>query len=375
MLTLRNKGQSTPEGKKVLILCVDRDDDIGVKAKVETPVIGKRENEKAATKLAVSDPEEADANAMFAAIKLYDELKSRPSGDAFEIATIAGSSLGGVRADEKLTSELGQILNDFHADSAILVSDGYTDWDVSPIITSRLPVLSVKRVVIRHDRSMELSWAILSRYLGMIGERPRYLRLALGVPGIVLLVLSVLWAFDLLRYALVTMLALVGGLMVFKGFKVDELIKTIKVPTTLPSPVRQFSIMTFVIGMVICIVGLYIGWYRAVGQIPLEFASSRLPQFIGIFASEALSFIVIGLCVSFGGGAIYWTFKGSEKVWGSITGIIIALGSWRIIGAICLLVIYPTEPLTDLLFYSLIDVPLMVIGLALIYMAHTRLRF
>ena len=60
--------------EKTLVLCIDGDDDIGIKAKIDTPIIGRQANLDSATRLAVSDPEEADANAMFGEVKLIDEL-------------------------------------------------------------------------------------------------------------------------------------------------------------------------------------------------------------------------------------------------------------------------------------------------------------
>lgn len=45
------------EPDKTLILCIDGDDDIGIKGKVETPIIGREATLESATALAVSDPE------------------------------------------------------------------------------------------------------------------------------------------------------------------------------------------------------------------------------------------------------------------------------------------------------------------------------
>ncbi|MEM2700651.1 MAG: DUF373 family protein, partial [Nitrososphaerota archaeon] len=61
-------------GSRTLILVVDEDDDIGRKTGWKTPILGRDKNFLAAKDLLLSDPEEADANAMFAAVKLYDEL-------------------------------------------------------------------------------------------------------------------------------------------------------------------------------------------------------------------------------------------------------------------------------------------------------------
>ncbi len=54
---------------KLLVLCVDRDNDIGEKSNIKTPVVGRKDCLYAASELALSDPEEADANAIFAAVK------------------------------------------------------------------------------------------------------------------------------------------------------------------------------------------------------------------------------------------------------------------------------------------------------------------
>ncbi|MFQ6085418.1 MAG: DUF373 family protein [Candidatus Bathyarchaeia archaeon] len=358
--------------KKILVLCVDRDDDLGVKAKVQTPVIGRRDNEVAATRLAVKDPEDADANAMFAAIKVYDELKSRSESDTYQIATIAGSSLRGVQADQKLSDELEEVLSKFRAESTILVSDGYTDWDMTPIISSRLPVTSIKRVVIRHSKSMELSWAIFLGYIRSsikaIMENPHYARLALGIPGIVLVVVALLSFLNMLGYAFVTTVAILGALLLARAFGME-----LKIPT-LPSPPRQFLLITLSIGLSICAVGLYNGWYRANELYPLGMPYENLPKFAGYFVLLSLPFIVVGLCITFVGGATYWLLWRSEKVWASIAGIVITLGSWKIIEEVSRLLIEPGTPLSDLIWIVLLYVPLMALGLALIYLSHTKLK-
>ena len=52
----------------LLIVCVDRDDDVGKKAGIATPVIGRDACIEAAQRLALEDPEDADSNAIFAAV-------------------------------------------------------------------------------------------------------------------------------------------------------------------------------------------------------------------------------------------------------------------------------------------------------------------
>ena len=181
------------EAERLLVLCVDRDDDIGRKTGIKTPIIGKEENLKSALKLILADPEEADANAMFEAIRVYETLKKdKKSHDQYEIATIAGSELGGITADRKLVSELGEILKKFPADSLILVTDGFSDEDIMPLVQTRVPVTSVRRVIVKHSESIEETAALFSRYWRMLFEDPRYSRIALGLPGILLISLGML---------------------------------------------------------------------------------------------------------------------------------------------------------------------------------------
>jgi putative membrane protein len=119
---------------KTLILCIDNDNDIGTKASVQTPVIGKEANVEAATRLALQDPEEADANAIFAAVKMLNTLQSNDSQAMYEVATVCGSENGGVEADRKIIRELNNVLDRFPARGVIFVSDGYSDQEIKKIL-------------------------------------------------------------------------------------------------------------------------------------------------------------------------------------------------------------------------------------------------
>src|SRR5918911_1371126 len=63
---------------RILVLCIDRDDDIGSKGGIETPIVGRDHCIDAGVRLAIEDPEDADTNAIFAAIKSYEQLISCP---------------------------------------------------------------------------------------------------------------------------------------------------------------------------------------------------------------------------------------------------------------------------------------------------------
>ena len=123
--------------KRILILCVDRDGDLETKAGIKTPLMGRTANMDAAVSLALRDPEEPDANAMFEAVRLNDRLQNeKKPEETFEVATISGSELGGVGADRKLVAVLNSILDSFSANEVILVTDGYSDEAVLPLVES-----------------------------------------------------------------------------------------------------------------------------------------------------------------------------------------------------------------------------------------------
>ena len=107
---------------KLLVICVDRDDDVGRKAGITTPVVGRDSCINAAQRLALEDPEDADSNSIFYAVKTYEDLVSK--GYNVEVAVVTGVEKRGVQADEKIVSEIRSILQKFSANGAVIVSDG-----------------------------------------------------------------------------------------------------------------------------------------------------------------------------------------------------------------------------------------------------------
>src|ERR671924_47853 len=123
---------------KILVLCVDRDDDIGSKGGIETPIVGRDLCIKAGTRLAIEDPEDPDANTIFGAVKMYEELISK--GYESEVALVSGKFNRGIEADEKIGFEIQNILTSYKADGAGVVSDGEDDETVIPIIQAMVPI-------------------------------------------------------------------------------------------------------------------------------------------------------------------------------------------------------------------------------------------
>src|ERR1035437_5202659 len=255
--------------KRILILCVDRDGDIEVKAGVKTPLLGRTANLDGAVALALKDPEEPDANAMFEAVRLYDRLHDeKQPEETFEVATISGNDLGGVSADRKLVVELNNLLDSFSANEVILVTDGYSDEAVLPLVESRVPVSSVRRIVIKHSESIEETAAVFTKYVRLLVDNPRYARMALGLPGILVLIFGILWGINnfvypgAIYYYGIAFVIVLGGFLFLKGFGVDRATKDFYKwakdysPPSLPMQVSNYTIIA---GILCIAVSVYLG--------------------------------------------------------------------------------------------------------------------
>ena len=170
--------------KKTLVLVVDRDDDFGVKGKVNTPVIGVQNCLDAATAFGIADPEDSDLNALFAAVSVCLEIQE--GGHEADGALSCGDEKVGHRSDLALVAQLEEVLDEIEPDSVVLVGDGAEDEYIYPIISSRAHVDSVRKVYVKQAPGIEGSFYIITKMLSDPGKRKRFL-----VPlGLIIVLLS-----------------------------------------------------------------------------------------------------------------------------------------------------------------------------------------
>jgi len=301
---------------KILVLCIDRDDDIGSKGGIETPIVGRDACINAGTRLALEDPEDADSNAIFAAVKTYEELVSK--GYAAEVAVVAGKFNRGVEADEKISLEVKSILEKYRADGAVIVSDGEDDETILPVIQSRIPVISVQRVIIRHSRSVEYSYAVLGRYLRMLVYDSQYSKFFLGVPGILLATGALAVIFDAAKWITAIVLAILGGAFIVRAFDIDKALSSFGRLT----PTSFIKIFSIIGGVLIILAAITNG----ISSIPpniltpemstLDIVSNR--TIVGSFATGTITLLWIGIATIIGGVLLSDWFKGSSRIMSDI---------------------------------------------------------
>ncbi len=307
---------------KILVLCIDRDDDIGSKGGIETPIVGRDACINAGTRLAIEDPEDADSNAIFGAVKHYEELIRK--GYIAEVAVVAGKFNRGIEADEKISFEVKSILENYHADGAVIVSDGEDDETVVPVIQSRVPVISVQRIIIRHSRSVEYSYAVLGRYLKMLIYDPQYSKFFLGVPGILLAAGALAVIFDAAKWVTAILLAILGGAFIVRAFDIDKAVSSFG-RLTPTSFIRIFSIIA---GVLIILAAISDGVSGSISQGMLkpnmnafDILTNRL--LIGSFAHGLITLLWIGIATILGGSLLANWFKGSVRVVSDILRLVV----------------------------------------------------
>ena len=293
------KDVSASTANRLLVICIDRDNDVGEKAGIVTPVIGRDACIEAAQRLALEDPEDADSNSIFAAIKTYEDLISK--GYKVEVVTVAGVKNRGIQADEKILAETRKVLEKFSANGAVIVSDGEDDESVIPVIQNVLPVVSVQRVVMKVSRSVEYSYAVFGKYLKMIAYDSRYSKFFLGVPGILLLIGGIATVFDFTAEIFAVLVSILGGAFLIRAFDIDRAWSSWSKPT----PMGFIRMFTMVAGVLLILSSVPAGISTV--DVELIEADTELITkitdkiIIGQFVAGAIPILWIGIGAIFAG--------------------------------------------------------------------------
>ncbi len=240
------------EPKRLLIINVDIDDDLGQKAGIKGPLIGRKVNVEAATKLASIDPEETDANAIFKAVKTYDELSVDHD---CEVGTLTGHPSLGYRAYSNVVEQLEKIMAGFPAEACIFVSDGASDDQIIPLIQSRIKINSVYNVTIKQTKELEKTYFVVLEKL----KEPHYARIVFGIPGIALLLYFLLPDVGLRIFIL-----LLGVYLIIKGFGIEESI--FRSASSMRLSFDRISFIFYFAALPLIAVSLFLGFDNAVNS-------------------------------------------------------------------------------------------------------------
>jgi len=239
---------------RTLVLSVDRDDDIGWKAKVESPAIGRAACLKAANTLALADPEDSDINAIFSAVRIYDELTAK--GEEVAIAVVAGNHLHMIDGDRRIATSLEQVIKETQATNCILVTDGAEDEYVIPIIQSRIPVSSIRRVIVNQMPNLEGTYYILKKFL----DDPKISRMVFIPLGLAMMLYATAYLLDYPGVATIIVVGVIGCYLLYKGFGFDEIVHSIIDALRVSLSRGRFSFVTYTTTILLIVIGFTVGF-------------------------------------------------------------------------------------------------------------------
>lgn len=249
------------ENIRTLVLCVDRDDDIGFKAGITSPPVGREKCLDTAQKLAIADPEDSDVNAIFQGIKTYDELKAR--GEMVFIAVIGGNHMNMIEGDRRISYDLGKIVWENEINECILVTDGAEDEFILPVIQSVVDVKSVQRVIVKQMPNLEGTYYIVRRLL----DDPKVAKTILVPIGLAMLLYAVTILLGYPGIAVVIVLGVLGLYLLFKGYGIDEYFGLALKSLRQSFIGGKFTFVVYITAILLGIIGIVIGltslleWY------------------------------------------------------------------------------------------------------------------
>jgi putative membrane protein len=236
-----------------LVLCVDRDDDIGFKAKIESPVIGRAACLRAANTLALADPEDSDVNAIFQAIQVYDELAAQ--GESVEIALVSGNHMHMLEGDRKIAASIDRLVKETGAANCIVVTDGAEDEFVLPLVQSRVPVSGIRRVIVSQLPNLEGTYYLFKKFF----NDPKVARLVLVPLGLLMLLYPIAYFLGQTGLALVIVVGAIGIYLLYRGLGVDEIFQGFGDALRTSVYRARFSFVTYIAGILLVIIGVIMG--------------------------------------------------------------------------------------------------------------------
>ena len=239
-----------------LVVCVDRDGGLGP----DGPVVGWEAVQALVTDVGIDDPEDSRVNCLLETLSVARDL--RDEGEEPVVAVVSGGG-DGVNSDRAVARQTDRLVDEYHPDSAVVVTDSASDERLVPIIESRIRVDAVDRVVVRQSHDIQSTYYLLKQFLG-----DEELRGTILVPiGAALLAFPVLLLLaDSVTIALSAIAAVIGTFLLYKGLGIDDFV------SSLPRKVRdafysgQVSLVTYVVGAGLALIGVFAGGISVSGM-------------------------------------------------------------------------------------------------------------
>ncbi|ODR81291.1 hypothetical protein BG842_13355 [Haladaptatus sp. W1] len=240
-----------------LVVCVDRNNDIGRKTGLEMPVAGWEAVQALVTDVGLADPEDSSVNCLLEALRVARDL--RDGDEESIVAVISGTADTRVSADRAVAAQMDELVAEHDPDSTIVVIDSAEDERLVPIVESRTRVDAVDRVVVRQARDIESTYYLLKQFLA-----DEELRQTVLVPtGIALIAFPVLLLQLGLAMATSAITAVIGLFVLYKGLAIGDYFRNLPAEARDALYSGRVSIVTYVVGVGLSLIGVFAGALRA----------------------------------------------------------------------------------------------------------------
>ncbi|MCE4611254.1 MAG: DUF373 family protein [Desulfurococcales archaeon] len=286
------------------MLIVDLDDDVG-RVLGESVIVGYERVMQAAVRFALENPEDADVNAMFAGLSLFNRLSK--SYDYVEVAVVGGDAYSSVEAQRRVKERVEAIAEKLGKEGLeiYLVSDGEDELLVGQILASIAPIAAVKRVIVSQHLGIESNYMLILRYLKKVGEEPRLSVYFLAVPGFLLTVFSLLSLIGLLSLALKIALLIVGLALLIYGLRLEDTVRNITL--TIVEELRDrphIKIGGMAVVAIMSLSGLVIAYYSYTSEGLVGLVESLLAYTIPLTLGGLAVYAVIKIIVEAARGSV-----------------------------------------------------------------------
>jgi len=273
-----------------LVVYVDRSGEVCR----DGPVVGWEAVQALVTDVGLEDPEDSRVNCLLETLHVARDL--RDGGEEATVAVVPGSG-DGINSHRAVARGIEELRSKHDLNGAIVVTDSAGDERLVPIIESRVRVDAVDRVVVRQSHDIQSTYYLLKQFLG-----DEELRGTVLVPvGAALLAFPLLLLFADLAVAVSAIAGVIGLFLLYKGLGVDAFV------STLPLRIReglysgQVSLVTYVVGAGLALIGAFAGGIRAAGMdggnllVVLRFLFDSVPWIAAAAMAAATGRLVDGL--------------------------------------------------------------------------------
>lgn len=277
-----------------LIICIDRDNDLGAKAGVVGPIIGRANNIEAAIRLASVDPEDSDTNTIFGGISLYDKLISE--NIEVEIISITGDEKVGVISDKKISEQLDRIIEKLKPERSILVSDGAEDESVLPLIQSRIKIDAVHRIIVKQHENLESTYYIIKKAF----NDPKISHTFFMPIGLVFLIYAISLYANRPEIAIIAITAAIGIYMLYRGTGLDDAVSEFRATMEKSLHTGKIIFVMYLAAIILSIIGTVEGSSELWNYYNYKVTVGYLVLLMSFLNASIWWYVIAGLLISAG---------------------------------------------------------------------------